>query len=80
VGLVLMKEKPEEAERLLREYLKQAPKRSSYPRYATAHEWLGRVYENKGDKQTAAKEYQAALQLEPKDKNVREELKRVAKN
>jgi tetratricopeptide (TPR) repeat protein len=80
VGLVLMKEKPEEAERLLREYLKQAPKRSSYPRYATAHEWLGRLYENKGDKQTAAKEYQAALQLEPKDKNVREELKRVAKN
>jgi tetratricopeptide (TPR) repeat protein len=80
VGLVLKKEKPEEAERLLREYLKRAPKRSSYPRYATAHEWLGRLYENKGDKQAAAKEYQAALQLDPKDKSVREELKRVGKN
>jgi tetratricopeptide (TPR) repeat protein len=80
VGLVLKKEKPEEAERLLREYLKRAPKRSSYPRYATAHEWLGRLYESRGEKESAAKEYQAALQLEPKDKNVREALKRVEKN
>jgi tetratricopeptide (TPR) repeat protein len=80
VGLILKKEKPEEAERLLREYLQKAPKRSSYPRYATAHEWLGRLYEDKGDKKSAEKEYQAAIQLDPKDKNVRESLKRVEKN
>jgi tetratricopeptide (TPR) repeat protein len=80
VGLILKKEKPEEAEKLLREYLKKAPKRSGYPRHATAHEWLGRLYENQGDKQSAVKEYQASLQLEPKDKAVREALKRVEKN
>jgi tetratricopeptide (TPR) repeat protein len=80
VGLILKKEKPEEAERLLREYLQKAPKRSAYPRYATAHEWLGRLYEDKGDKKSAETEYQAAIQLDPKDKNVRESLKRVEKN
>jgi Tfp pilus assembly protein PilF len=51
-----------------------------YPRYATAHEWLGRLYEDKGDRKSAEKEYQAALQLDPKDKSVRESLKRVEKD
>src|SRR4029077_16106813 len=44
VGLILKNEKPEEAERLMREYVQKAPKRTGYPRYATAHEWLGRMY------------------------------------
>ena len=80
VGLILKKEKLEEAEKLLREYLQKAPKRNSYPRYATVHEWLGRLYESRGEKELAAKEYRAALQLDPKDKSVREELRRVEKN
>jgi tetratricopeptide (TPR) repeat protein len=80
VGLILKKEKPETAEKLLREYLEKAPKRAEYPRYAAAHEWLGRMYENNGDKKSAEKEYQAALQLDPKDKSVRESLKKVEKN
>jgi tetratricopeptide (TPR) repeat protein len=80
VGLILKNEKPEAAEKLLREYLQKAPKRAEYPRYSTAHEWLGRLYENKGDKKSAEKEYQAALQLDPKDKSVRESLKRVEKH
>jgi Tfp pilus assembly protein PilF len=80
VGLILKNEKPEAAEKLLREYLQKAPRRAEYPRYSTAHEWLGRLYENKGDKKSAEKEYQAALQLDPKDKSVRESLKRVEKN
>ena len=80
VGLILKNEKLEEAERLLREYLQKAPKRSGYPRYAVAHEWLGRLYESKGEKEAAAKEYQAALQLDPKDKSARESLKRAEKN
>jgi tetratricopeptide (TPR) repeat protein len=79
VGLILKNERPETAERLLREYLQKAPKRAEYPRYSAAHEWLGRLYENKGDKKSAEKEYQAALQLDPKDKSVRESLKRVEK-
>jgi tetratricopeptide (TPR) repeat protein len=80
VGLILKNEKADEAERLLREYLQKAPKRTAYPRYAIAHEWLGRLFEGKGDKESAVKEYQAALQLEPKNKSARESLKRVEKN
>jgi TolA-binding protein len=80
VGFVLENEKQEEAEGLLREYLQKAPKRSGYPRYAVAHEWLGRLHENKGEKESAVKEYQAALQLDPKNKSARESLKRVEKN
>ena len=80
VGLILKNEKPEEAERFLKEYLQKAPKRTGYPRYAMAHEWLGRLHENKGEKEAAAKEYQAALQLDPKNKSAREALKRVEKN
>lgn len=80
VGLILKNEKPDEAEGLLREYLAKAPKRNSYPRYAATHEWLGRLYENKGDKRAAEKEYRAVLQLDAKDKNAREALKRLGKN
>lgn len=78
-GLILKNEKPEQAEQLLREYMRRAPKRSGYPRYAVAHEWLGRLFENKGEKEEAAREYRAALQTEPKDKNAREALKRLGK-
>jgi tetratricopeptide (TPR) repeat protein len=80
VGLVLKNEKPEEAERLLREYVQKAPKRTGYPRYATAHEWLGRMYESKGEKESAAKEYRTALELDPKAKSARESLKRLGKD
>jgi tetratricopeptide (TPR) repeat protein len=80
VGLILKNEKQEEAERLLREYLQKAPRRSGYPRYAVAHEWLGRLYENKGEKEPAVKEYQATLQLDPKNKSARESLRRIGKN
>jgi tetratricopeptide (TPR) repeat protein len=80
VGLILKNEKAEQAEPLLREYLQKAPKRSGYPRYAIAHEWLGRLYENKGEKESAAKEFQAALQLDPKNKGARESLRRLGKS
>jgi len=80
VAFILKHERPEEAERLLREYLQKAPKRSAYPRYAIAHDWLGRMYENGGEKESAAKEYQAALELDPKDKTARESLKRLHRN
>ncbi|HTQ62573.1 MAG TPA: tetratricopeptide repeat protein [Candidatus Solibacter sp.] len=77
VGLILKNEKPRQAERDLREYLASAPKRNGYPRYSAAHKWMGRLYEGLGEKENAVNEYQAALQLDPKDKNAREALKRL---
>jgi tetratricopeptide (TPR) repeat protein len=79
VGLILKKERLEDAERMLREYLQRAPKRDGFPRYAIAHEWLGRLYEDKGQKDLAIGEYEAALQLEPKNKTARDSLKRLRK-
>ena len=79
VGLVLKKEEPKEAERLLREYLKTAPRRSGYPRPATTHAWLGRLFETQGKMEEAAKEIETALKIEPKNKLAQETLKRLKK-
>jgi tetratricopeptide (TPR) repeat protein len=48
VALVLTKQSPSEAERLLREYLKRAPLRNNFPHPRDAHQWLARLYESKG--------------------------------
>jgi len=79
VALVLTKDRPDEAERWLREYLKRAPKRNGYPSARDAHEWLGRLYENQGTAQPAIDEYEAALKLDPKSKVAHEALKRLKK-
>jgi tetratricopeptide (TPR) repeat protein len=80
VAFVLTKARPSEAERLLREYLQHAPVRSSYPHPSNAHEWLGRLYESQGRKQTAIDEYEAALHADPKSHSARESLKRLRNN
>jgi tetratricopeptide (TPR) repeat protein len=80
VALILKKEQAEKAEHLLREYLKQAPNRTAYPRPWEAHNWLGKLYEGQINAQAAAAEYQAALKLDPKNKSAREALKRLGKN
>jgi len=79
VALVLKKENSEDAERLLREYAKKAPMRSGYPRPAVAHVWLGRMFENQNRIEDAAKEFEAALKLDPKNKMAQEALKRLKK-
>jgi tetratricopeptide (TPR) repeat protein len=79
VALVLKKENPDEAERLLREYARKAPKRSGYPRAAAAHVWLGRLFENENKTEDAAREYETALKLDPKNKMAQEALKRLKK-
>jgi tetratricopeptide (TPR) repeat protein len=80
VGLVLKKEAPEEAERLLQEYARRAPKRNGYPSPAWVHAWLGRLYENSNDLADAKKEYENALRLDPKNKMAQEELKKLKKD
>jgi len=79
VALVLKKENLEEAERLLREYAKNAPTRSGYPRPAAAHAWLGRLFEEQSRREDAAKEFESALKLDPKNKMAQEALKRLKK-
>lgn len=79
VALVMTKTQPGEAERLLREYLKRAPIRNTFPHPREAHEWLGRLYENQGRTQAAIDEYEAALRADPKSKNARESLRRLKK-
>jgi tetratricopeptide (TPR) repeat protein len=79
VALVLKKENPEEAERLLTEYAKKAPVRSGYPRPAAAHAWLGRLFEDQNKMEEAVKEFESALKLDPKNKMAHESLKRLKK-
>lgn len=79
-ALILKKEKPEEAEKLLREYLKTAPIRTAYPRPAAAHDWLGRLFESQNNRDGAMKEYETTLQLDPKNKMAQEALKRLGKS
>ena len=79
VGWILENKNTNEAERLLRDYLRRAPVRSNYPHPWRAHEWLGRLYEQRNETEAAAREYEASLRLEPKNKNAHEALKRLRK-
>jgi tetratricopeptide (TPR) repeat protein len=79
VAWVINNERYQDSERLLREYLTNAPRRNSFPPAWRAHEWLGRLYENQHRTHDAVQEYEAALKLEPKSKNAHEALKRLKK-
>ncbi|HET7105468.1 MAG TPA: tetratricopeptide repeat protein [Candidatus Acidoferrum sp.] len=80
VGLILQKEKPADAEKLLREYLETAPMNSEFPRPWVAHFWLGRLQESRNNPAAARGEYQAALKLNGKYKPAQEALKQLGKN
>jgi tetratricopeptide (TPR) repeat protein len=80
VILVLQKQNPAESGKLLREYIARAPKRNNYPSKAMAHYWLGRIHENQNDASSAKKEYQEALNLEPKNRFANEALKRLQRD
>ncbi|PYT39072.1 MAG: hypothetical protein DMG45_21235 [Acidobacteria bacterium] len=79
VALVLKKENPEEAERLLKDYAERAPTRSGYPRPSAAHAWMGRLFEDQNKMEEAALEFESALKLDPKNKMAQEALKRLKK-
>ena len=78
-ALILQKQRPDEAESLLREYLSTAPRRTGYPRPAVAHDWLGRLFENQNNPDAAAREYATSLHVDPKDKTAQEALRRLGK-
>jgi tetratricopeptide (TPR) repeat protein len=79
VSLVVHKQEPDEAERLLQDYLKTAPVRSNYPRPGTVHVWLARLCENRGDNHAALKELETAVKVDPRNKFAQEALKKAKK-
>src|ERR1700693_643670 len=78
-ALILLKQKPGEAESLLHEYLSTAPRRTGYPRPALAHDWLGRLFENQNNPHDAARATSTSLHADPKDKTAQEALRRLGK-
>jgi Flp pilus assembly protein TadD len=64
----------------LRAYLSSTPENSEMPPHASALEWLGALYEKEGRNSEAAQEYKACLDLDPRNHNARDGLRRVEKD
>ncbi len=79
VALVLARKDPAGAEKHLRTYLQTVPDGSQVPSHASAHVWLGKLYEAEGKRDQAAAAYQSALSLNPRDDDARKGLDRVRK-
>lgn len=77
IFLVVKGKKPAEAEMMLKSYLATVPDNSDLPPHAAAREWLGKLYESLGRFSEAAEEYRLSLTLDPRNKAVEEDLKRV---
>jgi tetratricopeptide (TPR) repeat protein len=77
VFLVMEGKSPTEAEMLLKSYVSTVPDNSDLPPHATALEWLGKLYESQGRFSEAAEQYRLSLSLDPHNKEVEEELKKV---
>jgi tetratricopeptide (TPR) repeat protein len=77
VSLVLQGENLGDAEKSLREYLRIAPLRSSYPKPWQVHFWLGQLFEKQKNVAAARSEYEAALKLNAKYKPAQEALKKL---
>lgn len=79
VLLVIQKQRPSEAEMLLKSYIATVPDNSDLPAHAAAFEWLGKLYESLGRVSEAAQDYRLSLTLDPHNKEVEDDLKRVEK-
>jgi len=80
VVLVMKNVQPGEAERLLNNYIQNAPAgRIGFPPRASAQTWLGRAYEQRGNGDAAVAAYRAALASDRKNKAARDALKRLEK-
>lgn len=77
VGWILKGENNPDAEKLLKNYLQEAPVRSTYPPPWYAHYWLGRFYESQKDPTKAKSEYHEALKLNSKFKRAQVALKQL---
>jgi tetratricopeptide (TPR) repeat protein len=77
VALVINKQKPSEAELLLKSYLATVPNSSDVPPHSSAREWLGKLDEAQGRFSESAEQYRMALALDPHNKSLEEAVKRV---
>jgi tetratricopeptide (TPR) repeat protein len=77
VLLVMEGKRPSEAEMLLKSYVATVPENSDLPPHAAALEWLGKLYESLGRLSEAAEQYKLSLSLDPHNKGVDEELKKL---
>jgi len=68
------------AEQDLKVYLLKTPPRNDFPPHASAHDWLGRIYEIWGKKQQAIEQYRYALRLSPDNRPARNALRRLDAN
>jgi tetratricopeptide (TPR) repeat protein len=75
VGWILKGEPRPETEKLLNEYLQEAPVRSNYPPAFYVHYWMGRNFQLQKDNAKASSEFHEALKLNPKFKKAQEALK-----
>ena len=74
---VLSGQKLERGEECLKLYLQHDPQPDE-PTLAAAHYRLGLLYEKKGSRDLARREYSAALALEPSQPEAREALKKIS--
>lgn len=79
VACIVVQKRLEDAEQFLMTYLASAPPRHDFPSQASAHVWLGRLYEALGKFQRSAEQYKAALALNPGRKDAIEGLSRVTR-
>jgi TolA-binding protein len=77
VASIVGKEKLQDAEKLLKQYLEDVPKRAGDPKPWEAHYWLGRAYEAENNTSAARTEYETAVHLNAKYKAAQEALKRL---
>jgi tetratricopeptide (TPR) repeat protein len=77
VFLVMERKSPSEAEMLLKSYIATVPDNSDLPPHAAALEWLGKLYESLGRISEAAEQYRLSLSLDPHNKGVEDDLKRM---
>jgi tetratricopeptide (TPR) repeat protein len=77
VAMVMAKNHEDAAEKNLRAYLSTVAPSSEFPPQSSAHVWLGKLYEYEGRRGEAVAEYQAALSLDPRNKDLRDTLKRL---
>src|SRR5882724_2224476 len=77
VTFTLQKQNAAEATKIFRDYIANAPKRSNHPTKAMAHYWLGQIQENQHNAASARREYQEALNLEPRNRFANDALNRL---